>query len=76
MYNRLFHNYLMSTEYYDIEKDKIYQQLTNLLLTNLPSDIYLSVEELLHAEILYKIEEGFKAGYFVSENYKQKYRAK
>lgn len=76
MYNRLFHNYLMSTEYYDIEKDKIYQQLTNLLLTNLPSDIYLSVEELLHAEILYKIEEGFKAGYFVNKNYKQKYRAK
>lgn len=76
MYQKDFQEYIMSEEYQNIEKDIYYLQLTNLLMQHLPKETYLSVEELLHAEILYRIEEGFKAGYFARENYKQQYLAK
>lgn len=63
MYKYYFNNYLNSKEYYCIENDFIYQELTKLLNQNLSKDIYLNVEELLHAEILFKLEQGFHAGY-------------
>lgn len=70
MYQKNFQEYLNSNEYKSIEKDMLYTQLTEILANSLPIDLYLSVEELLHAEILYKLEEGFKAGYLASKKSK------
>lgn len=64
MYKEDFKNYLNSTNYYLIENDPIYQELQTLLINNIPENIYLDVEELLHAEILFKLEMGFKEGYY------------
>lgn len=64
MYKEDFKNYLNSTNYYLIENDPIYQELQTLLINNIPENTYLDVEELLHAEILFKLEMGFKEGYY------------
>lgn len=64
MYKEDFKNYLNSTNYYLIENDPIYQELQTLLINNIPENNYLDVEELLHAEILFKLEMGFKEGYY------------
>ena len=63
MYKADFEKYLNSKEYRIIECDPIYKELITMLLTNLSQDVYLDVEELLHAEILFKLEVGFKNGY-------------
>lgn len=64
MYKTDFENYINSTEYQTIEIDPIYKELQTLLISALSKEIYLNVEELLHAEILFKLEAGFKEGYF------------
>lgn len=63
MYKSDFDKYLSSKEYRSIERDPIYQELRKLLVTNLDDDIFLDIEELLHAEILFKLEQGFQNGY-------------
>lgn len=63
MYKTYFKQYLHSQTYSVIEKDPIYIKLITLLSNNLSSNTYLDVEELLHAEILFKLEVGFKNGY-------------
>lgn len=63
MYKVKFDAFLNSTEYHLIEYDPIYKELMRLLVANLDDDIFLDVEELLHAEILFKLEQGFKNGY-------------
>ena len=63
MYKSDFEKYLNSKEYRIIECDPIYKELITMLLTNLSQDVYLDVEELLHAEILFKLECAFKVGY-------------
>lgn len=63
MYKSDFDKYLNSKEYRLIECDPIYQELRKLLVDNLNNDIFLDIEELLHAEILFKLEQGFKNGY-------------
>ena len=63
MHKTEFEKYLNSNEYRAKEFDITYIKLTKLLKRNLPHDVYLNIEELLHAEILFKLEEGFKAGY-------------
>ena len=63
MYKVKFDAFLNSKEYRLIECDLIYQELMKLLVANLDDDIFLDIEELLHAEILFKVEQGFKNGY-------------
>ena len=63
MYKSDFEKYLNSKEYRLIEYDSIYQELMKMLGTNLDYNIFLDIEELLHAEILFKLEQGFKNGY-------------
>ena len=63
MYKSDFDKYLNSKEYRLIEYDPIYQELRKILVANLGNNIFLDVEELLHAEILFKLEQGFKNGY-------------
>lgn len=63
MYKVKFDAFLNSKEYRLIECDLIYQELMKLLVANLDDDIFLDIEELLHAEILFKLEQGFKNGY-------------
>lgn len=58
-----FEKYLNSKEYSKIEYDEFYKELVSILTNNLPEDIYLNIEELLHAEILFKLEQGFIAGF-------------
>lgn len=68
MYKTYFKQYLNSQAYSVIEKDPIYIKLITLLSNNLSSNTYLDIEELLHAEILFKLEVGFKGGYFYKNN--------
>lgn len=68
MYKSDFEKYLNSKEYRLIEYDPIYQELRKLLITNLDDDTFLDIEELLHAEILFKLEQGFKNGYSYKNN--------
>ena len=63
MYKVKFDAFLDSKEYRLIECDPIYQELMKLLVTILDDNIFLDIEELLHAEILFKLEQGFKNGY-------------
>jgi len=63
MYKSDFNKYLNSKEYRLIERDPIYQELRKMLGANLDDDIFLDVEELLHTEILFKLEQGFKNGH-------------
>jgi len=63
MYKSDFDKYLSSKEYRLIKCDPIYQELMKLLVANLDDDIFLGIEELLHAEILFKLEQGFQNGY-------------
>ena len=63
MYKSDFDKYLSSKEYRLIKRDPIYQELRKLLVTNLDGDTFLDIEELLHTEILFKLEHGFKNGY-------------
>ena len=63
MYKSDFDKYLNSKEYRLIEYDPIYKELKKMLVANLDNNIFLDVEELLHAEILFKLEQGFKNGY-------------
>lgn len=63
MYKSDFDKYLNSKEYRLIECNPIYKELMKLLVANLDDDIFLDIEELLHAEILFKLEQGFKNGY-------------
>ena len=69
MYKSDFEKYLNSKEYRLIEYDPIYQELRKILVTNLSDNIFLDIEELLHAEILFKLEQGFKNGYSCKNNY-------
>lgn len=68
MNKNAFDNYLSSKEYSEIEMDTYYIQLSNFLQAHLTKDIYLEVEELLHLEILTKVEAGFKAGMKINQN--------
>ena len=63
MHRKKFNKYINSKEYKLIEYDPIYTALIDLLIRYLPSDIFLEVEELLNAEILFKLEAGFQNGY-------------
>lgn len=68
MYKSDFDKYLNSKEYRLIEYDPIYQELRKILVANLGDNIFLDIEELLHAEILFKLEQGFKNGYSCKNN--------
>ena len=68
MYKSDFEKYLNSKEYRLIEYDPIYKELMKLLVANLDDNTFLDVEELLHAEILFKLEQGFKNGYSCKNN--------
>lgn len=63
MHKNIFNEYINSREYKIIETDPIYIALVELLTQHLSSEIFLEVEELLHAEILFKLEAGFQNGY-------------
>ena len=63
MYKVKFDAFLDSKEYRLIECDHIYQELMKLLVTILDDNIFLDIEELHPAEILFKLEQGFKNGY-------------
>lgn len=63
MYNYYFEKYLQSDEYLKIEYDTTYTRLRSVLKDNLPFEIFLDAEELLHEEIVIKMEHSFKAGY-------------
>lgn len=71
MYKEKFNKYLNSPEYLNIEQDKIYCKLQNLLINSMPRMNYLDIEELLHEEILFKLEQGFKEGYNCGINEKR-----
>lgn len=62
MYKSDFDKYLNSNKYRLVEYDPIYQELMKMLGDNLDDNIFLDIEELLHAEILFKLEQGFKNG--------------
>ena len=62
MQRKLFDEFLQSPEYLAQEKDVFYIALTSLLSENLSDSVYLEVEEILHSEILTKVELGFKYG--------------
>ena len=64
MYKSDFEKYLSSKEYRLIECDPIYRELMKMLVANLDDNTFLDVEEFLHTEILFKLEQGFKNGYF------------
>lgn len=68
MYKSDFEKYLSSKEYRLIECDPIYQELMKMLVANLDDNTFLDIEELLHAEILFKLEQGFKNGYSCKNN--------
>ena len=63
MYKLYYEKYINSQKYSIIESDKIYKKLILLLQDNLNKNIFLDVEELLHEEILFKLEIGFKEGF-------------
>lgn len=68
MYKSDFNKYLNSKGYRLIEYDPIYQELRKILIANLGDNIFIDIEELLHAEILFKLEQGFKNGYSCKNN--------
>ena len=70
MYKHYLKQYIISNAYLKIEHDNIYLQLRLLLESNLPTNIFLDVEELLHEEIIFKLTEGFKYGFSYGVNYK------
>ena len=63
MHRKKFNKYINSKEYKLIEYDPIYTALIDLLIRYLPSDIFLEAEELLNAEVLFKLEAGFQNGH-------------
>ena len=68
MYNKKFNSFLQSPNYLNYEKDATYIALNNLLIQYLPDNIYLEVEDLLHAEIIFKVELGFRNGFRSAKN--------
>lgn len=63
LYKIKFDTFLNSEAYSSIENDEIYLHLRTLLKDNLPLNIFLDVEELLHEEIIFKMCHAFKAGH-------------
>lgn len=58
-----FDKFLQSKEFQEEEMDDVYLQLWHLLRLFLDTQTFLDVEELLHEEILRKLELGFRYGY-------------
>lgn len=63
MYHKYCQQLIMSNEYQNIEQDSTYVKLIDILQKSLPFETFLDVEELLHEEMLLKIELGFLHGY-------------
>ena len=63
MYINDFNKYINSNNYKLIEYDPTYNALIALLLKHLPSEVFLEAEELLNAEVLFKLETGFQVGF-------------
>lgn len=63
MYNDYYKDFLHSQAYCNVENDIFYLNLRKILIHNLTEQIFLDVEELLHAEILFKLEFGFQHGF-------------
>ncbi len=55
-----FDAFLKSEQYQQIERGEDYRKLMYLLRQNLPNDVFLDVEELLHEEIISKMEMAFE----------------
>lgn len=62
-YQTSYQAFITSSGYLSFEQDIIYQRLRELLLRHLTAKEFLDIEELLHAEILLKLEFGFQHGY-------------
>ncbi len=62
-YQTSYQAFITSSGYLSFEQDIIYQRLRELLLRHLTDQAFLDIEELLHAEILLKLEFGFQHGY-------------
>lgn len=58
-----FDKFLQSKEYRREEMDDVYVELRQLLYFFLETKQFLDIEELLHEEILRKLELGFRYGY-------------
>ena len=58
-----FDAFLKSEQYRQIEQGENYRKLMYLLRQNLPNDVFLDVEELLHEEIISKMERAFEYAY-------------
>ena len=58
-----FGEFLNSEEYRQIERSENYRKLVYFLQQNLSNDVFLDAEELLHEEIVSKMEIAFEYGY-------------
>ena len=63
MYKLYYEEYINSQRYKNIEEDQIYKKLVMLLQNNLNKNLFLDGEELLHEEIIFKLETGFQEGF-------------
>lgn len=63
MHKDYYEKFIQSQLYNVYERDPIYGKLRELLVRNVADKIFLDVEELLHYEILFKLELGFKYGF-------------
>lgn len=63
MYKLYYEKYINSQRYINIEEDQIYKKLIMLLQNNLDKNLFLDIEELLHEEIIFKLEIGFQEGF-------------
>lgn len=72
MYQEDFEAFLQSEEYRKEEMDPVYAHLRQLLQIFLEMKPFLDIEELLHEEIVRKLELGFRYGYESGQKAAQK----
>lgn len=68
MYYKYYQQFINSIEYKNIEQDDIYIKLREFLSKYLKPETFLEIEELLHEEIIFKLEQGFKNGFEIGLN--------